>query len=75
MTASLLLYIEDLLTLSLLHLRLALTSVTFLGVSTAVLELFVLVLFFYSSTEVIARSAVLLEFSTEVFDGPWFFSC
>ena len=75
LSASLLLYVEDLLTLSLLHLRLALTSVTFLGVSTAALELFVLVLFFYSSTEVIVRSVVLLEFSIEVFDGPWFFSC
>ena len=75
MAASLLLYVEDLLTFSLLHLRLALTSVTFLCVSMAALELFVLVLFFYSSAEVIVRSVVLLEFAIEVLDGPWFFSC
>ena len=46
LTASLLLYIEDLLVLPLLWLRLALASAAFLGIPIVALEFFALVLLF-----------------------------
>jgi hypothetical protein len=66
-------YVEDLLALPLLGLRLTLAFVALLGVSIVALELLGLVLLFQSFAEVVVRSAILLELVVEIFDGSGVF--
>ena len=70
---TLLFYVENLLVLRLLSLRLSLVSVALLGVSAITLELFAVVLFLQPSVEVVVGSAILLEFVVEIFDCLWLF--